>query len=39
MTGIAKFERVSYEQFLPFGITTDDKASAERKGGFGSSGK
>ena len=25
--------------FLPFGITTDDKASAKREGGFGSSGK
>ena len=36
---VEKFDRICQMIFVPFGITEDDDVSAERTGGFGSSGK
>ncbi len=36
---VEKFDRICQMIFVPFGITEDDEVTAERTGGFGSSGK
>ena len=36
---VEKFDRICQMIFVPFGITEDDNVTAERTGGFGSSGK
>ena len=36
---VEQFDRICQMIFVPFGITEDDNTSAERTGGFGSSGK
>ena len=36
---IEKYDRICQMIFVPFGITEDDNVTAERTGGFGSSGK
>ena len=36
---VDKYDRICQMIFVPFGITEDDDTSAERTGGFGSSGK
>ena len=36
---VEKYDRICQMIFVPFGITEDDNVTAERTGGFGSSGK